>query len=134
MAIIAHKRRDQNHLLAEPTKTLAPSYGADSQPSSSLSAHLPFTAAHARKNKSVMEVREHIHPPNRRSLAIAFRNVEGRKSYIERDGGLELIARVRALRDQRPRLLLQEIAAELERDGRVTANLMARRCDHARRR
>jgi DNA invertase Pin-like site-specific DNA recombinase len=47
--------------------------------------------------------------------------VEGRKSYIEREGGLSLIARVKALRDQRPRLSLREIAAELEREGKVTA-------------
>jgi DNA invertase Pin-like site-specific DNA recombinase len=47
--------------------------------------------------------------------------VEGRKAYIEREGGLLLIARVRALRDQRPRLSLREIAAELEREGNVTA-------------
>ena len=47
--------------------------------------------------------------------------VEGRKAYIEREGGLSLIARVKALRDQRPRLSLREIAAELERDGHVTA-------------
>ena len=47
--------------------------------------------------------------------------VEGRKSYVERDGGPALIARVKALHDQRPRLSLREIAAELERDGHVTA-------------
>jgi DNA invertase Pin-like site-specific DNA recombinase len=47
--------------------------------------------------------------------------VEGRKSYIEREGGLSLVARVKALRDQRPRLSLREIAAELEREGSVTA-------------
>jgi hypothetical protein len=47
--------------------------------------------------------------------------VEGRKSYIESEGGLSLIARVRALRDQRPRLSLREIATELEREGHVTA-------------
>jgi hypothetical protein len=34
------------------------------------------------------------------------------KAYIEREGGRDLIARVRALRNQRPRLLLREIAAE----------------------
>jgi hypothetical protein len=40
-----------------------------------------------------------------------------------REGGLSLIARVKALRDQRPRLSLREIAAELERGGggKVTA-------------
>jgi hypothetical protein len=48
--------------------------------------------------------------------------VEGRKSYIEREGGLGLIARVKALRDQRPRLSLREIAAELEREVKVTTN------------
>ena len=38
--------------------------------------------------------------------------VEGRKAYIEREGGgLQLVARVRALRDQRPPLSLREIAA-----------------------
>jgi hypothetical protein len=37
------------------------------------------------------------------------------------EGGLSLIARVKARRDQRPRLSLREIAAELEREGRVTA-------------
>jgi DNA invertase Pin-like site-specific DNA recombinase len=47
--------------------------------------------------------------------------VEGRKSYVERDGGPALIARAKALRDQRPRLSLREIAAELERDGYATA-------------
>jgi DNA invertase Pin-like site-specific DNA recombinase len=47
--------------------------------------------------------------------------VEGRKSYIEREGGPDLIARVKALRDQRPRLSLREIAGQLERDGHVTA-------------
>ena len=46
---------------------------------------------------------------------------EGRKSYIEREGGLSLIPRVKALRDQRPRPSLREIAAELEREGKVTA-------------
>jgi hypothetical protein len=38
--------------------------------------------------------------------------VEGRKSHIEREGGPILIARVKALRDQRPRLSLRDIAAE----------------------
>jgi len=47
--------------------------------------------------------------------------VEGRKAYIERDGGPALVARVKALRDQRPRLSLREIAAELEREGKITA-------------
>jgi len=47
--------------------------------------------------------------------------VEGRKSYIEREGGLSLITRVKQLRDQRPRLSLREIALELEREGSVTA-------------
>jgi|SRR5947209_10319377 len=47
--------------------------------------------------------------------------VEGRKAYIEREGGLSLIARVKALRDQRPRLSLRKIAAELERENHVTA-------------
>jgi Resolvase, N terminal domain len=42
-------------------------------------------------------------------------------AVIERDGGPALIARVKALRDQRPRLSLRDIAAELERDGHVTA-------------
>jgi hypothetical protein len=46
---------------------------------------------------------------------------EGRKSYIERDGGPNLIARVKALRDQRLRLSLRDIAAELQRDGMETA-------------
>jgi hypothetical protein len=45
------------------------------------------------------------------------RKVEGRKSYIERDGGPTLIARVMALREQRPRLSLRKIAADPERDG-----------------
>jgi hypothetical protein len=35
--------------------------------------------------------------------------------------GPSLIARVKALRDQRPRLSLREIAVELEREGNVTA-------------
>jgi DNA invertase Pin-like site-specific DNA recombinase len=47
--------------------------------------------------------------------------VEGRKAYIEREGGLQLLARVKALRDQRPRRSLREIAAELEREGKITA-------------
>jgi DNA invertase Pin-like site-specific DNA recombinase len=50
--------------------------------------------------------------------------VEGRKAYIEREGGLELVTRVKALRDRRPRLSLREIAAELEREGKVTAKGM----------
>jgi hypothetical protein len=55
------------------------------------------------------------------TTGIQDQQVEGRKAYIEREGGLSLIARVKALRDQRPRLSLREIAAELERDGHVTA-------------
>ena len=47
--------------------------------------------------------------------------VEGRKAYFEREGGPQLVARVRVLRDQRPRRSLREIAAELEREGNVTA-------------
>jgi DNA invertase Pin-like site-specific DNA recombinase len=47
--------------------------------------------------------------------------VEGRKAYIEREGGLQLVALAKALRDRRPRLSLREIAAELEREGNVTA-------------
>ena len=37
------------------------------------------------------------------------------------EGGLQLVARVQALRDQRPRLSLREVAAELEREHSKSA-------------
>ncbi len=45
---------------------------------------------------------------------------EGRKSYAEMPGGPELIAAAKQLADQRPRLSLRKIAAELATLGYVT--------------
>jgi hypothetical protein len=50
--------------------------------------------------------------------------VEGRKSYIEREGGLELVALAKKLhryRAKRRRRSLREVSAELARAGFVTS-------------